>query len=367
MKKLLIDSRWLASSPRGIGVFNDGLLQGLKELSDQWMGVRITIALQYRFKKLAFEKYGDCFNYIFLPKLPDPIIDFLIFPILQFFWKFDVIHFTGNTGAIYFINRCKLITTIHDASFFKTTVFNDDKTLRQKIGMLYRRALVPKLAFTSDIVVTVSAFAAKDLESEFQSKIKVHFIHHGFKKPTIDAKAGGGFQYFVVVGGADPQKNLKIVFQALNIINDIRDMKIRIKIVGLSTFDYIELKNDTLLFDCVEFCGKLSHQETMQLISNATCTIVPSLYESFGFPVLESLMLGTPVICSNTGALKEIAQDCAIYFDPGNFYSLVGAILEFERSTSMHLKLQEWISLNQSNYSWSIVAKKYLDKYYLLL
>ena len=54
----------------------------------------------------------------------------------------------------------------------------------------------------------------------------------------------------------------------------------------------------------------------VSLIRGAKATLFPSLYEGFGLPVLESMMLGTPVLTSNAGSLPEVAGDAALVVDP---------------------------------------------------
>lgn len=62
------------------------------------------------------------------------------------------------------------------------------------------------------------------------------------------------------------------------------------------------------------------------LIKNAYAVVYPSLYEGFGLPVLESLTLGTPVICSNNSSLPEVGGDAVLYVTPNNFYDLKNKI-----------------------------------------
>lgn len=64
------------------------------------------------------------------------------------------------------------------------------------------------------------------------------------------------------------------------------------------------------------------------LYANAIAFVFPSLYEGFGFPVLEAFSCGCPVIAAGTGSLPEIGGDAAIYFDPRERDSLIRAIQE---------------------------------------
>lgn len=51
-------------------------------------------------------------------------------------------------------------------------------------------------------------------------------------------------------------------------------------------------------------------------MKNAALFIYPTLYEGFGFPPLEAMSYGCPVICSNGGSIPEVVSDAALLFDP---------------------------------------------------
>lgn len=64
----------------------------------------------------------------------------------------------------------------------------------------------------------------------------------------------------------------------------------------------------------------------VSLIRGAKVAMFPSLYEGFGLPVLEAMLLGTPVICSNTSSLPEVAGDAALMVDPYDTQAITQAI-----------------------------------------
>lgn len=64
----------------------------------------------------------------------------------------------------------------------------------------------------------------------------------------------------------------------------------------------------------------------VSLIRGAKAALFPSLYEGFGLPVLEAMLLGTPVICSNTSSLPEVAGDAAFMVDPYDTQAITRAI-----------------------------------------
>jgi glycosyltransferase involved in cell wall biosynthesis len=72
----------------------------------------------------------------------------------------------------------------------------------------------------------------------------------------------------------------------------------------------------------IRFLGVVSDRQLCELYQQATFTIYPSLYEGFGFPVLDSLRHGAPVVCSYNSSLKEFAGPGVFYFDPCDAASL---------------------------------------------
>nr|AIA93694.1 Glycos_transf_1 [uncultured Thermoanaerobacter sp.] len=76
----------------------------------------------------------------------------------------------------------------------------------------------------------------------------------------------------------------------------------------------------------VVFAGYAPDADLPALYSGAACSLVPSLYEGFGFPVLEAMACGVPVVCSNTSSLPEVAGDAAVLVPPSDYHALADAV-----------------------------------------
>ena len=87
---------------------------------------------------------------------------------------------------------------------------------------------------------------------------------------------------------------------------------------GYSTFheDALRERATSSGDDRIRFTGWLDDDVLDGLFRAATCFVFPSLAEGFGLPVLDALVRGTPVACSNATSLPEVAGDAALYFDP---------------------------------------------------
>lgn len=73
----------------------------------------------------------------------------------------------------------------------------------------------------------------------------------------------------------------------------------------------------------------------VSLIRGAKVAMFPSLYEGFGLPVLEAMLLGTPVICSNTSSLPEVAGDAALMVDPYDTQAITEAIRAMDADAAL--------------------------------
>jgi glycosyltransferase involved in cell wall biosynthesis len=88
----------------------------------------------------------------------------------------------------------------------------------------------------------------------------------------------------------------------------------------------------------VRFLGMVSDTELCRLYQQASCTIYPSLYEGFGFPVLDSLLHNAPVLCSFNSSLAEFAGPGVFYFDPCEKASLDDAYRAWRASAPVSIE-----------------------------
>jgi glycosyltransferase involved in cell wall biosynthesis len=80
------------------------------------------------------------------------------------------------------------------------------------------------------------------------------------------------------------------------------------------------------LVDAVRVFPYVSDGDVTALLQGARFLVFPSLYEGFGIPVLEAMALGTPAACSDLPALRELAGEDAVYFDPADETSIADAL-----------------------------------------
>jgi O-antigen biosynthesis alpha-1,3-rhamnosyltransferase len=116
-----------------------------------------------------------------------------------------------------------------------------------------------------------------------------------------------------------------------------------------------------------QWTGYYPRSELAKIYASAHCLLFPSLHEGFGFPILEAMRSGTPVITSKRGAMQEVAGEAALLVDPGSVDSLVQAMLAVTRDPMLHKKLSGAGLDRQARYDWKTTADGTVNAYFRAL
>ena len=110
----------------------------------------------------------------------------------------------------------------------------------------------------------------------------------------------------------------------------------------------------------VKVLGYLSDKELAGIYQNAHLLVMPSLYEGFGLPLLESMSFGIPIVTSNTSSMPEIAGNAAVYVDSRNSISIKDGIEELIMDHKLWKKLSKNALERSDLFSWSKASKETL-------
>ncbi|MEX2027960.1 MAG: glycosyltransferase family 1 protein, partial [Candidatus Curtissbacteria bacterium] len=157
-----------------------------------------------------------------------------------------------------------------------------------------------------------------------------------------------------------------------SLIESIKSSKVPLVMVGAAITDNQIPQTKELnklirrlgLEDKIIKTGFVNETELVSLYNLASVTILPSFYEGFGFPVLESMACGTPVICSNNSSLSEIAGKVAIFADPSNPEDISKKTREvINMSKTKRVLLSQKLIAHASTFTWEKTAKQTIEVY----
>jgi glycosyltransferase involved in cell wall biosynthesis len=158
--------------------------------------------------------------------------------------------------------------------------------------------------------------------------------------------------YILAIGTIHPRKNYQRLIEAFSKLQ-IADC--RLVIVGKRGWLYdliLARVKDRNLESRVLFLDYVPVSDMPALISGARLLAFPSLHEGFGLPVLEAQACGTPLICSMTSSLPEVAGDGALFVDPCDVDAIAGALRRLLSDDALRVKLIARGFENVKRFSW---------------
>ncbi len=215
-----------------------------------------------------------------------------------------------------------VVTCIHDV--------NAIKGFTSGVHQSYRRATIPRVACTSDRIVTVSEFSKSEIvDTVGTDPEKISVIYNGID--DIFHEEGDGDPvtlpepYVLYVGSINPRKNISRAIEAFQEFDGSADLDYSFVLVGPGNkdiFDSLEIPED----DRIVTPGFLSQSELKYAYRHAELFLYPSLYEGFGLPPLEAMACGTPVVVSDAASLPEVVGNAGEYVDPFDIDDIASGI-----------------------------------------
>jgi glycosyltransferase involved in cell wall biosynthesis len=246
--------------------------------------------------------------------------------------------------------------------------------------MIYGRVIVKRLARRQDKVIAVSENTARDLQKFFGlGRDRVEVVWNGIDhqrfqpgdtaaaKKEVAARLKLDRPFFLFVSRLEhPGKNHVRLIEAFN------QFKAATKsdwLLALGGSDWhgaeaihaaaaaSQFKND------IRFLGFVSDAELPQLYHATDVFIYPSLFEGFGFPPIEAMACGVPVISSTRGSLCEVVADAALTIDPENISEIAAALTKMFSSAA---ERERWCAAgfaNAKRFDWNVNAAQTIAIY----
>lgn len=268
----------------------------------------------------------------------------------------------------------RVVLTLHDLiwvehpSLIKGGRFG---AIHSGITHLFARAAMRYATGRADRIIAVSAHSrSRALEFYRLDPTRVEVVHHGVDHGAFTFGSGPAASppYFLGIGNTRPYKNMPAALQAFAICARQRaDVRLVIAGRGDSVAALEPLARSLGVADRVRFVGPVAHWPLLELLHGAAALVFPSLVEGFGFPVLEAMSAGCPVIASRAPAVVEVAGGAALLCEatePDQFAAAMTKLLD-DRQLRNELRVRG--RERAAQFSWERCAAGTLAVYRQLL
>jgi glycosyltransferase involved in cell wall biosynthesis len=286
------------------------------------------------------------------------------------FGRVDVVHSTAYTAPA--LLRARLVVSVHDLSFVTHPRFHTEANRSFCLRQLEQAVagdthfLVPSLATRRDLQraylvpsarISVAPYAVGEefAPIEDPSLIAPVLTRHAIEPPFV-----------LFVGTLEPRKNLDTLLRAMAAVRAHDAPRCQLVVAGPSGWlnrPTHALVDELGLRSTVRFTGYVPDAELRALYSAAHVFVYPSVCEGFGFPVLEAMACGAPVITSNVSALPEVAGDAAILVPPDGVAELRQAIAAVLKDAELRARLRAQGGRRAALFTWEETARRTLAVY----
>jgi glycosyltransferase involved in cell wall biosynthesis len=290
----------------------------------EWRGASVfaTLPLRGRLRKLALN-----------------LDRFVVTPLTLLGRRADLVHVIDPGNCVYLPLTChrRSIVTVHDLIPYLAAVGQLEGFRPSPTGRLLMARILRRLARVDRIVCVSHATRRDLLELSDVDPERVMVIHNAVFQPMAPASSEARRAFRVRYGippeapvvlhvGHNFYKNRSVVIDAVARVRRERPDTCLVLVGALEP--PLAAQADRLgLTETLHVLPHVGREDMAALYTTASVLLFPSLYEGFGFPVLEAQMCGTPVVCSNAGALPEVAGPGAHCRSPSDVAGLSQDVL----------------------------------------
>jgi glycosyltransferase involved in cell wall biosynthesis len=258
-----------------------------------------------------------------MPKVPYPVAEQVLLPVLARYHKIDLLHCTSNTAPLWC--SVPIVTTLHDVIFLEYSL-SRYRSRYHKMANLYRKIIVPRAVKKSEKVITVSGTEVHAICQHMPDAMhKVEVISnaiasHFYADAAEDVKPDFILprRYIFFHGNTDPKKNMDGVLQAFAqlVVSSKADYQLLLSETDDKTLSKILQRLGLMhIRSYIVAAGYIPNHQLPSVYRNALVFLYPGIRESFGLPLIEAMACGVAVITGDKSALPETAGNAALYID----------------------------------------------------
>ncbi|MFH1233600.1 MAG: glycosyltransferase family 1 protein [Patescibacteria group bacterium] len=316
---------------------------------------------------------------------PNKILNYLFFKFFNY-PKIDKdlgvdVFFMPHINFIGLSDKGKKIITVHDLSFLRNPEFF---SLRKNFW--HNMVDVSSLLKKFNQIIAVSENTKRDIIELCgidPEKIKVIYSgisqgHRVIENPNlieikklneVKQKYNLPDKFILYLGTIEPRKNIKGIIKAYNQLRifdkqenrELQDIKlIIVGGKGWKNKDIYKEQEKSEYKDDIKFLGYIDSEDKVYLYNLASAFVYPSFYEGFGFPLLEAMACGTPVVASYSSSLPEVIGNAGLLVNPYDIADIANGLKQILSNKDLRDKLIKK-GLEQANkFKWNKSATEYL-------
>lgn len=274
----------------------------------------------------------------------------------------DIVLFT-NYVALPVASRTKVALIVYDLSFLDHPEFTEPKNL-----LYLKKFCIPSID-RADVLITISEFSRQRLLHFFPEASHKKIVVTPIPPPPLprslqnlnlqDRLVHKGIQkkgYILFVSTIEPRKNISRLIEAYQLLPQPIRSQYSLVLVGGKGWQDQEIsgriKSALAAHYSIILTGYVSEEEKNALYANAACFIMPSIYEGFGMPILESMQHATPCAVSDIDVFREVAGSGAVFFDPYSPRDIADKVAQLLTNKGLQQEITTHYSHELEKYSW---------------
>ncbi len=287
-------------------------------------------------------------------------------------YQIDLLHCTSNTAPIR--TDVPLILTVHDIIYLNQRFSGG--SLYQRLGHYYRKWIVPRVIQKAQKILTVSKFEANHIRDRFPDVIEPVPIYNGISDkfvtyehpgdPLTRKALGLPDEYIMFLGNAAPKKNMPRLLRAYAKYRELITHPLPLVVLETGEDELKRLLHEqklNFLKRHIYLTGYVDNQDLPALYKGASLFMYPSLRESFGIPIIESMACGTPVITSITSSMPEVGANAALYVDPENTDDIATQMANVMEDGILYARLVDLGKQRAAKFNWKKTCEETMSLY----
>lgn len=265
--------------------------------------------------------------------------------------------------------RCPVVSTWHDMSYEMMPEF-----LSHRQRLWHSIQMMPRWqARRAEHIICVSHSTARDVMSRYDiAQERVSVIHSGVDERIVRAgdeeicvfrqEVKLPERFILALGTMEPRKNIEMLVCAFEEVASRASCDLVIAgSPGWQSQELMRRISQSSVRERIHVIGHVQPHQRSLLVSSADVVAYPSYLEGFGFPPLEALACGVPVVASHTSAIAEVAGKWAVLVDPYRVKSIATGLLYALEDGDLRSRVRSSAHTVREMYSWGATAQKTLE------